>query len=106
MSNGFNPKLKSGFIITCLKDFVVYGTGVTFHYYRGYIYKITDYLPVWFEKGGTHAWKIELIEGKGHSLYDQTGFFSEDDLFKNFNANIYLRKEKLKKLNEKANSTN
>ena len=66
-----NPRLSKDLIIICLNDFIVYGTGVTFLYYRGAKYKITEYLPVWFEKDGTHAWKIKLIEGEG----DPIGFF-------------------------------
>lgn len=103
MSNRFNPKLKKGYIITCLEDCIIPGTGLTYFYFKGNTYKISMYLPAYFEKDGNHAWRITLLSGKEGS---DVGWFTEDDLFKKFNANIYLRKEKLKKINEKANSAN
>lgn len=92
-----NPKLKKDLIITCIEDCIIPGTGLSFFYYRYNKYKIIKYLDKWYELKGLHAWQIQLISGKGDT---KIGWFSEDDLFKNFNANIYLRKEKLEKINK------
>ena len=33
MNNEFNAKLKKGYVITCLEDCIIPGTGITFCYY-------------------------------------------------------------------------
>lgn len=71
--------------------------GITFYFYKGHKYRIKNYLPKWYELKGVHAWQIELIYGKNET---KIGWFCEDELFRKFNANIYLRKEKLKKTNK------
>ena len=99
-----SPRLQKGDIIICLENFLIPGTGVTFHFFKGYRYKITQYLPVWFEKFGLHAWRIEIIGDKS-SDWTTSGAFSEDDLFTKFDCVKHLRKLKLLKLNRLINES-
>jgi hypothetical protein len=87
-------KLKEGDIIICLEDFHVAGIVVTFYFYKNRKYIISKYLPLW----KTDAWRIELTQGK--PKFEETGYFSEDDLFKKFDCVKYQRRKKLKKINE------
>ena len=92
-----NPILNKGTIIIVNDDFMIPGTGMTFLFYKGHKYKIIEYLPVWYEKDGRHAWKIKLIEkikGNGTLKFG----LSEDYLFEKFECVKYTRLKKLKKL--------
>jgi hypothetical protein len=92
-----NPKLNKGTIIIVNDDFTIAGTGMTFYFYKGNKYKITKYLPVWYENSGRHAWEIKLIEkikGNGALIF----WLSEDELFEKFECVKYTRLKKLQKL--------
>lgn len=89
-----NPQLTKGIIITCIEDFIVPGTGLTFYYYKGNKYKIVQYLDKW----QVHAWEIKLLKFYSKSGSSEIGWFSEEDLIKKFDALKYTRKEKLKNL--------
>lgn len=84
-------RLKKGEIIIALENIDIPGTGITFHIYKGKRYKLEEYLTKWKE----HGWEIHLV---GSLQFEDTGWFSEDELFKKFNCILYQRKEKLKKL--------
>ncbi len=93
-----NPKLSKGAIIIVNEDFTIPGSGMTFYFYKGNKYKITKYLPVWYEKDGTHAWEIKLIEQikTGELVF----WFSEEKLFGKFECIKYTRLKKLQKLSK------
>ena len=87
------PRLRKGDIIICLENFDIPGTGVTFTFYKNKRYIVYKYLPLWKE---SNAWEIRL---EGGYIFEQTGFMSEDDIFKKFDCVKYQRKNKLKKIN-------
>jgi hypothetical protein len=94
-----NPKLNKNDIIIVKEDFIIPGTGMTFYFYKGHKYKIPKYLPVWYEKSGTHAWQIKLIEkikGNGALMF----WLSENELFEKFECIKYSRLKKLEKLSK------
>jgi len=96
------PKLNKGLIITFLEDVIVPGTGMTFYYFRGNKYIISEYLDLFPETSKPEpAWKILLINNISNDKYSGNywGYFSEQELFKKTNCVKYLRKQKLEKIN-------
>lgn len=86
--------MKKGDIIVLEEDIIIYGTGVTWFYYKGNKYRVVDNLR-WNEPG----WQIKLMREKENKLYgSEYGYFSEDYLFKKFDCVKWQRKEKIKKI--------
>jgi len=97
-------RLKVGDIIIALEDLIIPSTGCSYYIYKGFYYKIVEYLPAWTE----NAWHIELIMNRQerrerhrkeprNRRYDP--YMTESQLFEQFDCVKIQRKEKLKKLN-------
>lgn len=86
-----------GDVILCLEDFIIPGTGMTFYYYKGNKYRVKELLKIW----DMPAWSIKLMREKEDKLYgNETGYFTEEELFKRFDCVKYQRILKLRKLNK------
>jgi hypothetical protein len=85
---------KSGDIVTIIKDFIVPSSGITFYYYRGSKYKIERL------DWGEDVYITALISGKGCEF----GFFSVKELNDHFHNIKWIRKEKIKRIDELYNT--